>query len=1125
MRNNLLLGVAAVALMVPAAAFAQETTSSIRGSVTANGAPVAGAQVVATNTGTGARSEGTTDASGTFNLVGLQPGGPYTVQVTSPQGNTTVTDLNLLVQQAFQLPVDLTAGAADGGEDIVVTASSISGAGGIASGPRTVLTADDISKVASVNRDVRDLARRDPLAQLDLGNSRAVSFAGVNPRFNRFTINGVQIGDDFGLNADANPTGRGPIPFDAIGQFSVAIAPVDIRQGNFVGGAIDTIVKSGTNTFAGTGFYSQSTDGLQGDEIGGFKQVLPKYKSETYGATLSGPIIPDTLFFMVSAERNTDPRPLAIQSIAQIPGLTQGLVDSVRNTAQNVYNYAAGDVLQINNQRDEKIVGRIDWNVVDGQRLSLTYINAYESSTVGQNTSNSNTSPSLGLSSNGYQRSVLLRAGIAQLNSDWTDKLSTEARFLYKSNEVTQTPLNGFGFAQFRVCTDATSVNTSSNSVTNCGTAPVVAFGPDVSRQANQLYFDTWGGSFLTRYTDAGHDVRILAEYNENRYFNLFLQNAAGAYYFDSLQDFQNRNAASFSYQNALTLNVNDSAANFRVAQWTFGAQDTWAITPNLDMTYGIRYDLFGMRSEIPGNAAYFRRYGFYNTQTFKGLDNFQPRIAFNWRPVDGLRLRAGASVFGGGSPYIYLSNSFSNTGVTTSAITNLSRATFTPAGGTVTCAAPFNAANGNAGVCNAALNGVNGRDIPAAVGGYIATNTAGQATAPTSSIAQNFRPPSVTKFNVGADYRLFGFDIGLEYLFSLTNEGVSFTDLRSRVLGTLPDGRPRYGFVPTPGLTGQTADNNADYLLYNDGRGRSHIGVVKIDKAFDFGLTLGGSFALQDVKDVSPATSSTPGSLYANAPKADPNSPAYGKGNDETTWRYTYSAGFDRAFFGEYRTRIQLFGETRAGRRYSFSMQDLAPQGQNCARTCTFGTVGNNDAFLLYVPTGANDARVSYGDTTATVNGVTTVTQTAAQAQAGLEALINNTNLKNFRGQIAPKNIARNRAFTRIDLHLEQEVPTFVGKSKISIFADIENLPNLLNKDWGGLRQFGFPYTASAVRVQCLQTAVATGTTPTAAQFSTTAATPCAQYRYTAYRDPNESALVFNQSLYLIRLGARFTF
>jgi len=499
------------------------------------------------------------------------------------------------------------------------------------------------------------------------------------------------------------------------------------------------------------------------------------------------------------------------------------------------------------------------------------------------------------------------------------------------------------------------------------------------------------------------------------------------------------------------------------------------------------------MRSEVPANVNFFNRNGFYNTQTYKGLDNFQPRLSINWQPVDRLRIRAGASVFGGGSPDIYLSNSYSNTGASTNQIT------LTRGAGAANCPAT------NPAVCAAALDNVTGNSIPAAVTSFL-TNATGSRTAPVSALDPNFKPPSVTKFNASADYSIFGFNVGADYLFTMTNQGVAFTDLRSRVAGVLPDGRPRYTFATTPGAGTQAADNNGDYLIYNDGRGRSHIGVVRFSKDFDFGLSLAGSYALQDVKDVSPATSSTPGSLYATAAKADPNFPVYGKGNDETTWRYTYSVGFDRAFFGEYRTRIQLFGETRAGRRYSFTMQDNT---QN-ARLPVFGTIGNNNAFLLYVPTGDNDPRVSYDlDSTRT----------------SLNTLIENTNLKKYRGGIAAKNIARNRAFTRIDLHLEQEFPTFIGNSKVTLFGDIENVPNLLNSKWGGLRQYGFPYTSDVVRVQCLQAPVATGTTPAAAQISTSAATPCAQYRYSTFRDVPETAVQFNNSLYLVRLGARFTF
>jgi hypothetical protein len=123
---------------------------------------VVGATVVITNVPSGTRSSTTTDSNGTFNANGLRPGGPFTVDVTSPQGNTSVTDIFTVVQQPYVLPIELAAN--NTGDEIVVTASSIAGAGSQTSGLRTVLTQADIRKVASVNRDARSVEQ--PCSQL-----------------------------------------------------------------------------------------------------------------------------------------------------------------------------------------------------------------------------------------------------------------------------------------------------------------------------------------------------------------------------------------------------------------------------------------------------------------------------------------------------------------------------------------------------------------------------------------------------------------------------------------------------------------------------------------------------------------------------------------------------------------------------------------------------------------------------------------------------------------------------------------------------------------------------------------------------------------------------------------------
>ncbi|MBY0519278.1 MAG: TonB-dependent receptor, partial [Sphingomonas sp.] len=995
--------------------------------------------------------------------------------------------------QTYELPIDL---GADSATEVVVTSSKIRGAGNVSKGVQTTLTAIDISKVASVNRDIRDIQRRDPFATFDLGNATdrggAIRFAGVNPRFNRFTINGVTVGDTFGLNQDASPTIRGPVPFDALEQVSTSAANFDIRQTNYQGGVIDAVVRSGTNKLFLTGFYSQNTDGLSGDQIGTLRIPLPRFKSETYGGTIAGPIIKDKLFLMFSYERNTDPRSFGTQP-ENIPGLTLAQIAALGQSAAapryGINGAAYGDVLRINPRLDEKFATRVDWNVANGQRLSISYANAFNSQASPNNTTFNAVAPSYGLSSNAFTLSEQLRAGIVQFNSTWSSALSTELRFSYKSYVRGQEPLGGRGNSQFSVCQDPVN-NTVSATACSTGT-PRIFFGPDNFRQTNTLRTDTYNGSFLGRLTLNTHELKLLAEFTRNATFNNFVPNSLGSYYFDSIADFQAGNANQVIYAAVVAPGANGAAANFRYDQISIGVQDDWRPAPGLTVSYGFRWNLYAMNETPVFNQAFTTRNGFPNTTNYSGLETFEPRLSLEWKVTPKLRLHGGVGILAGGNPDIYLSNSFSNT-VTTNQLT-INRAAITPAAPNG-CSGP---ANLTPAVCNAALNNI-GANVNPLLTQFALTGTPPGATN-TAALSPNFRLPTTLRATLSAEWDFFGINFGADYLFSKNRNDVSFTDTRSVQIGVLPDGRPRYN-----GRIG-FADNNWDVLTYNTQGGRSHIGVVRFDKRFDFGLSLNGAYIVQDVRDIGSAPASTPNSNYRFQTFADPNFPVLGTSDNQTSWQVKFGVGYDHAFYKDYRTVIQLFGEVRAGNPYSFLFID-----NNATRSPVFGTVltGNAPSNLLYVPTSTADPRVSY-DTLASQNS--------------LDTLINNTALQSYRGGIAAKNIARNRAVTRIDLHLEQEIPVFVGKSRVAIFADINNLPNLLNSNWGGLRQIG---NAPVVTVQCLSQAVATGTTPGAGIINTNSTQPCVQYRYSAYRDPDTNLQpIFNASTYFIRIGARFTF
>ncbi len=1092
-------------------AYAQETTSSIRGTVTGDGAPIANATVTITHVPSGTVSTVTTNAEGGFSASGLRVGGPFSVKVAAPGfNNFEATDVFTQVGQAYAVPIALESE----GETIVITASKIRGAGTISQGPAKVLTAEDIANVSSINRDIRDLSRRDPFARLDdtPGGGRAVSFAGQNARFNRFSVDGVPITDNFGLNPDGLPSRRSPIPLDAIGQYQTKVAPFDIREGNFTGGAINIILRSGSNEFQGTGFYSYSDNHLIGKQTKNQLVTIPTFSSKDYGAELSGPIIPDKLFFMVAAERIRAGTPIPEGPIDNnagiaIPTLTQAQVDNIASIAKSKYNYTTGGVLNNSDDSDDRIVAKIDANISETQRASVTYSYTKDSIKFNQNAFTTGT-PGLGLESNGYIATNKLQTGVVQLNSDWSDKISSEVRVFYKDYVRGQDPILGRGFAQMQICTAPTSDRTLAGAAASASTSCAAGFaqvsiGPDVSRQSNALTSNTWGAQGILSLKAGQHNFRALFDYQQTSIFNQFLQRSAGDYYFDSIADFQAGNAQRLRYQNAVpSLNPDAAAANFGYQAYVFGLQDNWSISPTFNATIGVRYDMYGGQSRITNNPSFVSRYGFSNGYFIDGKSILQPRIGFDWKPASRLSVRGGVGIFAGGSPDVYISNSFSNTGILTNSVDIRlnNNGTFTgandPATGT------------------AALFGVTGTSIPALVNTQLAGTTF-STTAPstTNALDPNFRLPSQWRATVSADYRANlgilgdGWNFGADLFYSKVRNQVLFVDLRVKpIVGSLtPDGRPRYASVTS------FADTNSDLFLTDTDKGRAYIGVLRLDKSWDFGLTGSWSFTYQDVKDQAPATSSTASSNYANGAFFDPNVVQFGTANDQVKYFFKYGLTFNHAFFGDYKSTIAMFGETRIGHPYSFTFLDPAS-----GRSPIFGTIGSGSRYLLYVPKTGTDALVSYD---------------SAATQTAFESYMQQFGLTKYQGSVAPRNAFHSPWFTRVDLHLAQEIPTFVGRSRITLFADIDNFTNLINKKWGQVAEYAFPYNVAPVRVQCLTAPVATGTAPTTAQIVSNTSQACVQYRYSAaitsggqFSAP-QSTVYANQSLYAIRIGARFSF
>ena len=280
-------------------AMAQITTSSMAGKVTLDdekGEEVIGATVVAVHEPSGTRYTAVTNTSGRFSIQGMRTGGPYEVTVSYVGFQTkTLKGITLQLAETYNLSVWLSENATELGE--VIVSGKASKFAAEKTGAATNINSAQITALPTVSRSITDVTRLSPYG----GNG--MSFAGADGRTANFTIDGANFNNNFGLS-DKLPGGGNPVSLDAIEELQVVISPYDVRQTNFIGGGVNAITKSGTNTFKGSAYIYHRNENLRGDVVD--KVTLPtareKDRQTTYGFSLGGPIIKNKVFFFVNGE-------------------------------------------------------------------------------------------------------------------------------------------------------------------------------------------------------------------------------------------------------------------------------------------------------------------------------------------------------------------------------------------------------------------------------------------------------------------------------------------------------------------------------------------------------------------------------------------------------------------------------------------------------------------------------------------------------------------------------------------------------------------------------------------------------------------------------------------------------
>ena len=1097
---------AAATIATPAAA--QQITSGIEGQVTdANGNALPGAMISITDERTGSTRTTTASGDGNFRVQSLQPGGPYTVTVTADgfEGQT-VESVFTSISGNTAFTFALTPTAAGAADNVIVVTGARARVTQVAVGPGTAFGTETLEAFPSITRDIRDIIRIDPRVSLEANNDvDRISCLGGNDRSNTFTVDGIVQADVFGLNGTPFAARNSlPLPFDVVDQVSVEFAPFDVEYSEFTGCLVNVVTKAGGNDFSGSAFITYFDDGLFANSIDG--RPLNAGSETRWGATLSGPIVPDRLFFSFGYEEtdlgdgnNFGPAGGGFTNEADF--VSQAQFDRFAQIANNVYGQDIGGYPTQLAESAIRYFGRVDAIINEDHRLEATYQRLeetnIESDFGGGELGGLNSFEDEGTISDYYS---------IRLYSTWSDTISTELRVSRAEVGDVQGPV-GFGEAQSDNPTPRLVVGVAPD---GSGTDQfgALATGPGIFRSANQLDTKIDQARFQINI-DAGNDhfLKFGAEINDLEVFNLFAINATGTIFFNNLDDFEqglvapgffssvfgNRDDLStggalggFTIASSLDGDINNAAALFSRRIYSIYAQDEWQATDQLAVNAGIRVQMYD--GDAPrANPNFVERYGFTNANSFGRLDTvLLPRLSATYEfDNEGFfsnsRLTGGVGIFSGGDPVVYYSNAFSNDG-------------FASANGDsfdAECAGavPVDPQTGQLQVVqNGQFTGFPQCAVTAAA------NVAANGGADVQSTDPDFDVPTVVRANIGFQ-TTFGTETGffsnwnlnLDYIYSRFNDTLNFVDLsqapdiRQGINGFTADGRPIYqavdatntgcnatlldqGGTPpvyanlTPECFGTRRDDNIQ--LTNGRSSSSHAFSVILTKQFDGGVfTEGGStrvnfgYAFTDSENARNNQSSTATSSFDVTAAFDRQDPAVSTATTETRHNFTAAVNFREEFFEGYDTNLGIFFRAREGRPYSLTFD-----GGGVFADPSSG----NDNALLYVPTGVNDPNL----TDFSGQGFTD-TQVAAFQAAQAEAVqdtidyVESSGCDYEPGETIRRNTCRNDWFFDMDLRISQEIPflgslTGVVDDRIEIFADFANFLNLIDSSANILRSRG---------------------------------------------------------------------
>ena len=1025
---------------------AQITTSSMAGKVTfedAKGEEVIGATVVAVHAPSGTRYTAVTNTTGNFTIQGMRTGGPYEVTISyigyQPK---VIKGITLELAETYNLNVWLSEDANVLTE--VVVSGKASKFAAEKTGASTNINNQMIANMPTVTRNLTDFTRLSPYG----GNG--MTFAGSDGRTANFTVDGANFNNDFGLS-EGLPGGGNPISMDAIEEMQIVISPFDVRQSDFIGGGVNAITKSGTNTFKGTAYIYHQNENMRGDAIDRVQlpaSVREKEQTTTYGFSFGGPIIKNKLFFFVNGEIENKPTITnrwrasedgEMDAVNYISRTTQSDMQTVSDFVKAKYGYDTGSYSSFPGDiKNRKFLVRLDWNITDKHHLALRYNYTKNNKWVNPNASSMDggdrsafsrmSEYSMAFSNSMYSMENIVHSFSFDLNSRLTDNLSNQFLVTYsKKDDVRGSNSSEFPFIDI--------LDGSGN------TAQYMALGYELFTLNNAVHNTVWNVKDDVTLFLNKHKLTAGLSYEHQMADNQYMRNGTGYYRYLSMQDFLTGATPEVV---CLTYGYNGEsspAARVQYSKLAFYAQDDWNITDKLKLTLGLRLDglFFNNNDLMTNNAIYELDYNGRHIDTGKWPDSnvtISPRLGFTYDVFGdkSLKIRGGSGFFMGRLPLVFFTNMPTNSGmVQYQAQLNSKTKVFDGYTGSYTTDEKGNNyidmsqfagglvvdANGNATV-DALRNKLISLGYPESI-----TPEKGTKPSAISAVDPKFKLPQVWKSSLAVDYQIpvsFPFSVTVEGIYSKMINDVCISDWSmlpaegfARWQGS--DNRPIY---PSDFRTTTKA-----FMLENTSRGYQWSANITLNaQPFEW-MNLMAAYTRSGKKEVTSMPGNAAESAFTYVPTvAGPNNIKLHNAKNLTPDRFIASATIHDKCGNHY----SLIYETwRGGYNYSYMMaNDMNGDGYNY------------DA--LYIPT---DLQVAN-------NEFRFVSED--DKHRFMDFVHQDDYLKDHQGEYAEAYSVYNPWVHRIDFAYKHDFKFKIGSTnhKIQLSFDMKNVLNFFNSSWG---------------------------------------------------------------------------